>query len=94
MTTPSLSQPWVLIRFGKAPPALACLIRPNTAETGFVCDVMVTEMNSTTGMPQWRKRLADPISVTYDDILYVFRGKPNRFDVAEARRALRDGVAS
>jgi hypothetical protein len=50
---------------------------------------MVAEMNSTTGVPQWRKRLAYEIAVADHDILHVFRGKPNRYDVAEARRALR-----
>ena len=88
ITGPSLSQPWVLIRYGDAPPALACLTRQRELG-GFACDVMVTEISSTTGMPVWRKRLAYEITVSDYDIVHVFPGKPNRYDVAEARRALR-----
>jgi hypothetical protein len=87
MIAPSLSQPWVLIRYGPSP-ALACLTRERGLG-GFVCDLMVAEINSTTGMPVWRKRLAYEIAILDYDILYVFPGRPNRYDVAEARRVLR-----
>jgi hypothetical protein len=89
MTTPSLSQPWVLISFGKAPPALAYLVRERIIGTGFVCNVMVAETNSTTGLHKWRKRLAYEIAITNHDILHVFPHPPSPYHVVEARRALR-----
>jgi hypothetical protein len=91
MTTPSLSQPWVLIRNGKAPPALACLTRERTliCGTGFLCDLMVAETNPTTGQHEWRKRSAYEIAITDYDILHVFPCAPSPSWVAEARRALR-----
>jgi hypothetical protein len=88
MTTPSLSQPWVLIRFGKSPPALAYLTYQTHIGTSFTCDVMVAEINSTTGLHQWRKRFADR-HIGGSDVLHVFTHAPSRHAVAEARRALR-----
>jgi hypothetical protein len=89
MTIPSLSQPWVLIRNGKAPPALAYLTHERTLGPGFRCDLMVAEINSNTGVPVWRKQRLSERAITDYDILYVFPGKPNRYDVAEARLRLR-----
>jgi hypothetical protein len=87
MTAPSLSQPWVLIRNGKAPPALACLTRE--FGSGFVCDLMVVETNPNTGQHEWRKRSAYEIAITDYDILHVFPYRPSPSWVVEARRALR-----
>ena len=93
MITPSLSQPWVLIRNGKAPPALACLTRERVTfgGPGFFCDLMVAETNSTTGRHEWRKRREYEIPIHDHDILHVFSCAPSPFWVAEARRALRRG---
>jgi hypothetical protein len=53
---------------------------------------MVVELNSTTGLLEWRKRFAGrPISCS--DVLHVFPGTPSRYAVAEARRALRPAPA-
>ena len=88
MTTPSLSQPWVLICHGKAPPALACLTRERWPGA-FICNLMVAETSSTTGRHEWRKRLAYETAITDYDILHVFPCAPSPHHVAEARRALR-----
>ena len=90
MTTPSLSQPWVLIRHGKAPPALACLTRERWPGA-FICNLMVAETSSTTGRHEWRKRREYEIPIQDHDILHVFSCAPSPFWVAEARRALRRG---
>ena len=85
--TPSLSQPWVLIRYGDAPPALARL----TIERWPGCfygDLMVAETNRTIGLHQWRKRY-DEYPIAASAVLHVFPGAPSPYDVAEARRALR-----
>jgi hypothetical protein len=86
--TPSLSRPWVLVRFGKAPPALAYLTYQTHIGTSFVCDVIVAELNSTTGLHNWRKRFTDR-SISASDVLHVFPGAPSPYDVTKARRALR-----
>jgi hypothetical protein len=88
---PSLAQPWVLIRWGKAAPALAHIIRERETFSGksFACDVMVAEMNQTRGIPQWRKRLDYALNVADHDILHVFPFAPTPYHVAEARRAFR-----
>ena len=57
MIPPSLGSSWVLIRNGKAPPALAQLTRERvTPAASFFCDLMVAETNSNTGQHEWRKR--------------------------------------
>jgi hypothetical protein len=91
MTAPSLSQPWVLIPYGKAPPALAYLTgeRETFSGPGFFCDLMVVEINSCTGLHECRKRREYGTTVHARDILHVFPGKPSPYHVAEARRALR-----
>jgi hypothetical protein len=87
IAAPSLSQPWVLIRYGDAPPALACLTTEKWAGN-FIGDLMVVEINRTTGLHEWRKRYADyPIAASI--ILHVFPCAPSPYHVAEARRALR-----
>jgi hypothetical protein len=76
---------WVLIRYGDAPPALACL----TAERwpgNFTGDLMAAETNSNTGQHEWRKRSEYAICDT--DILFVFPCAPSPSWVAEARREL------
>jgi hypothetical protein len=88
MTTPSLSQPWVLMRNGKAPPAVAYLTRERWAGS-FYGDLMVVEINSTTGLHEWRKRREYEILIHAHDILQVFPSRPSPSWVAEARRALR-----
>jgi hypothetical protein len=87
MATSSLSQPWVLIRYGDAPPALAYLTTQRWAGS-FFGDLMVVEINQTTGLPEWRKRYEDR-PITNSDILHVFPCAPSLHHVAEARRALR-----
>jgi hypothetical protein len=89
MTTPSLSQPWVLIRNGKAPPALAYLTHERTLGPGFRCDLMVAKTNSNTGLHEWRKQRLSERAITDYDILHVFPGATSPNTVAEARRALR-----
>jgi hypothetical protein len=77
----------VLIRYGDAPPALACL----TVERWpgcFLGDLMVVEMNQTRGVPEYRKRYED-YSIASSAILHVFPCAPSPHHVAEARRALR-----
>ena len=90
MTAPSLSQPWVLIRNGKAPPALACITRERWEGT-FYGELMVVEMNQTRGVLEYRKRREDGVIVNSygSEILHVFPAKPGPYDVADARRALR-----
>ena len=90
MTAPSLAQPWVLIDNGKAPPALAYLTRRSLSDKGFVCDLMVVEMDQIRGTLQWRKRFEySERMITDDDILHIFPSKPGPNRVAEVRRALR-----
>ena len=87
MISPSLSQPWVLVRYGDAPPALACL----TVEKwpgNFEGDLMVVEMNQTMGVPEYRKRY-EGYPISSSAILHVFPDAPSPSWVAEARRALR-----
>ena len=88
MTTPSLSRPWVLVRYGDAPPALACLTvewRPGC----FYGDLMVADTDRN-GMLKWRKRYEQYLIDT-STILHVFPFPyaPSLHHVREARRALR-----
>jgi hypothetical protein len=91
MIHPSLGSSWVLIRNGKAPPALAHLTRERVllSGAGFFCDLMVAETNSTTGRHEWRKRSEYEQPITDYDILFVFPCEPSPSWVAEARRELR-----
>jgi hypothetical protein len=95
MTTPSLSQPWVLISNGKAPPALARITRERWGET-FYGELVVVEMDQIFGRLQWRKRRADEIIINNygSEILHVFPSKPGPYEVRDARRALRRRSAS
>jgi hypothetical protein len=89
MTTPSLTQPWVLISNGKAPPALARITQERLLGSGFFCDLMIAEINSY-GVPTWRKRFEhSERAITAHDVLFVFPFAPDPAYVAEARRALR-----
>jgi hypothetical protein len=85
-----LSQPWVLIRNGKAPPALACITRERWSET-FYGELWVVGMNQTSGVLEYRKRREHGIIINSygSEVLHVFPSKPGPYDVAEARRALR-----
>jgi hypothetical protein len=94
MTTPSLDKPWVLIRNGKAPPALAYLTGERMLGPGFRCDLMVAEVSSVTGQHEWRKQRISERAITDYDILHVFPGAPSPAWVTEARRALRRHAAS
>jgi hypothetical protein len=89
-TAPSLSQPWVLIRNGKAPPILARITRERWDET-FYGELMVVELDQIFGRLEWRKRREDEVIINSygSEILHVFPDKPGPIDVAEARRALR-----
>lgn len=87
MTTPSLAQPWVLIRYGDAAPALAYLTTERWAGC-FYGDLMVVEMNQTRGVPEYRKRYEN-YPIASSAILHVFPCAPSPSWVAEARRALR-----
>jgi hypothetical protein len=91
MIPPSLGSSWVLIRNGKAPPALAHLTRERVTFSGpgFFCDLMVAETSSTTGRHEWRKRREYEIPIHAHDILFVFPCAPSPSWVAEARRELR-----
>jgi hypothetical protein len=88
MTPPSLSHPWVLIRYGDAPPALACLTSERWAGS-FYGDLMVAETNRNTGLHEWRKRYDEDRPIAASEILHVFPCAPSPHHVAEARRALR-----
>jgi hypothetical protein len=90
MTTASLSQPWVLIRYGKAPPALARITRERWGES-FYGELMVAETNPSTGQYERRKRRDYEIIINNceNEILHVFPCAPSPYHVAEARRALR-----
>jgi hypothetical protein len=97
MTAPSLSQPWVLIRNGKAPPILARITRERWEEMGstngmsFYGELMVVELDQIFGRLEWRKRREHEVIINSygSEILHVFPGKPGPIDVADARRALR-----
>jgi hypothetical protein len=97
MTT-SLSRPWVLIRFGGAPPgarrpgtALAFLIAE--AEDCFFGDLVITEWNYTHSALNVRKRHTRSRRIAKSDILHVFPhgalNAPAPFNIAAARQALR-----
>jgi hypothetical protein len=88
--TASLARPWVLIRNGKAPPALARITRERWAET-FYGELVVATTNPTTGRHEWRARYDYERIITPYDILHVFTHAPSPYWVAEARRALRGG---
>jgi hypothetical protein len=90
MTAPSLDTPWVLIRNGKAPPALARITRERWGES-FYGELMVVEMNQTSGVLEYRKRRDYGIIINNyeNEILHVFPCAPSAAWVAEARRALR-----
>jgi hypothetical protein len=78
----------VLIRYGDASPALACLTIERWPGS-FIGDLMVAETNRSTGRHEWRKRYADYPIAASRDILHVFPCAPTPHHVAEARRALR-----
>jgi hypothetical protein len=88
MIPPSLGSSWVLIRNGKARPALAQLTRKR-APGSFFCNLMVAETNSNTGQHEWRKRSKYEHAISDSDIVYVFPFKPSPSWVAEARRGSR-----
>ena len=82
MTTPSLAQPWVLIRYGDAAPALAYLTTERWAGC-FYGDLMVVEMNQTRGVPEYRKRYENypspvPPSCTSSPARPALPGSPKR----------------
>jgi hypothetical protein len=92
MTTASLAQPWVLIRNGKAAPALARITRERWGET-FYGELMTPDKDRN-GMLVWRKRREDEIIINSygSEILHVFPCAPGPAYVAEVRQALRRKV--
>ena len=93
----ALSHPWVLIRFGGAPPGAW---RPGTSvafltrETDecYFGDLLALTLNKTLGTYEWRRHNRGR-RIPKDDVVHVFPCRPSYGTIRDARRALTSQAA-